>query len=131
LDLGCKVFGKTKSPTKTDFYNLRQTNSGIRLLEVNGITRDALPGDLRLPPSRVGGADPWKLHQQIRQFGSSIAGMPAIFVYEDPDGFLEIIDGVTRATRIAKLDPQQQVPVVIIGRYRRSRSNSPAVRDRL
>jgi len=26
---------------------------------------------LRLPPSRAGGADPWKPHQQIRQHGSS------------------------------------------------------------
>src|SRR6266571_164303 len=44
--------------------------------------REVDPGDLRLPPSRAGGADPWKLHQQIRQFGSSTAGMPPIFVYE-------------------------------------------------
>jgi len=54
-----------------------------------------------------------------------------IFVYEDPDGLLEIIDGVTRATRIAKLDPQQMVPVVVIGHYRRSRAASAAVKDRL
>ncbi len=93
--------------------------------------RDVYPGDLRLPPSRAGGADLWKLHQQIRQFGSSTVGMPPIFVYEDPDGLLEIIDGVTRATRIAKLDPQQTAPVVIIGRYRRSRSGSAKVKDRL
>jgi hypothetical protein len=98
---------------------------------VSESVRDVLPGDLRLPPSRVGGADPWKLHQQIRQFGSSTAGMPPIFVYEDPDGLLEIIDGVTRSTRIAKLDPLQLVPVVIIGHYRRSRANSTAVKDRL
>ena len=93
--------------------------------------RNVPPGDLRLPPSRAGGADLWKLHQQIRQFGSSIAGMLPILVYEDPDGLLEIIDGVTRATRIAKLDSLQQVPVVIIGRYRHSRAGSPTVRDRL
>jgi hypothetical protein len=98
---------------------------------LNDTTRNVLPGDLRLPPSRSGGADPWKLHQQIRQFGSSTAGMPPIFVYEDPDGLLEIIDGVTRATRIAKLDAQQLVSVVIIGRYRRSRAHSPTVKDRL
>ncbi len=92
--------------------------------------REVLPGDLRLPPSRGGGADPWKLHQQIRQFGPSTAGMPPIFVYEDPDGLLEIIDAVTRATRIAKLDPQRPVPVLIIGHYRRSRSGSATVRER-
>jgi hypothetical protein len=71
------------------------------------------------------------LHQQIRQFGSLTAGMPPILVYEDPDGLLEIIDGVTRATRIAKLDAQHSVPVVIIGYYRRSRANSASVKDRL
>jgi hypothetical protein len=31
--------------------------------------------------------------------------MPPILVYEDPDGVLEISDGVTRATRIAKPAP--------------------------
>ena len=93
--------------------------------------QDVNPGELRLPPSRAIGADPWKLHQQIRQFGSSTAGMQPIFVYEDPDGLLEIIDGVTRATRIAKLDPHQLVPVVIIGHYRRSRAGSATVKDRL
>jgi len=98
---------------------------------VNQSSRDVLPGDLRLPPSRASGADPWKLHQQIRLFGSSTVGMPPILVYEDPDGLLEIIDGVTRATRIAKLDPHQPVPVVIIGHYRRSRAGSATVKDRL
>lgn len=93
--------------------------------------REALPGELRLPPSRSAGADPWKLHQQVRQFGASVAAMPPILVYEDPDGLMEIIDGVTRATRIAKLAPEQAVPVVVIGRYRRSRANSPRVKDRL
>lgn len=93
--------------------------------------REVDPGQLRLPPSRAGGADPWKLHQQIRQFGSSKAGMPPIFAYEDPDGLLEITDGVTRATRMAKLAPGETVPVIVIGRYRRSRASSPCVRDRL
>jgi hypothetical protein len=82
--------------------------------------REVDPAELRLPPSRSSGADPWKLQQQIRQYGSSKAGMPPVFVYEDPDGILEISDGVTRATRIAKLVPGETVPVVLIGRYRRS-----------
>jgi hypothetical protein len=93
--------------------------------------REVDPSELRLPPSRSSGADPWKLHRQIGQFGSAKDGMPPIFVYEDPDGVLEISDGVTRATRIAKLAPGQTVPVVVIGRYRRSRANSPRVRDKL
>jgi hypothetical protein len=89
------------------------------------------PNDLRLPPSRASGADAWKLHQQIRRFGASKAGMPPIFVHEDPDGILEISDGVTRATRIAKLSPGETVPVIVIGHYRRSRASSPCVKDRL
>jgi hypothetical protein len=93
--------------------------------------REVDPNDLRLPTSRAAGADPWKLHQQIRKHGSSKDGMPPIFVYEDPDGVLEITDGVTRATRIAKLAPGETVPVVVVGRYRRSRASSPSVRDRL
>ena len=88
-------------------------------------------GELRLLPSRASGADPWKLHQPIRQFGSSKTGMPPIPVYEDPDGILEISDGVTRATRIAKLATGQTVPIVVIGQYRRSRAGSPRVRERL
>jgi hypothetical protein len=42
--------------------------------------RQVDPGGLRLPPSRAGGVDPWKLHQQIRQFGPSKDGMPPILV---------------------------------------------------
>jgi hypothetical protein len=57
--------------------------------------------------------------------------MPPILVYEDPDGILEISDGVTRAARIAKLAPSQPVPIVVIGQYRRSRAGSLCVRDRL
>jgi len=89
------------------------------------------PRELRLPPSRSEGADPWKLHREIVRFGASKEGMPPLFVYEDPDGLLEISDGVTRATRMAKLAPGVPVPVQVIGRYRRSRAKSPRVGDRL
>ncbi len=57
--------------------------------------------------------------------------MPPIFVYEDADGVLEISEGVTRATRIAKLLPGETVPVIVIGRYCRRRANSTRVMDRL
>jgi hypothetical protein len=57
--------------------------------------------------------------------------MPPILVHEDPDGVLEITDGVTRATRMAKLPPGALVPVIVIDRYRRSRAGSPRVRDQL
>lgn len=71
----------------------------------------------------------WKT-RQICELGSSVAGMPPMLVHEDPDGVLEVTDGVTRATRIAKLAAGETVPVVVIGRYRRSRADSPRVRDR-
>src|SRR5947208_5252656 len=93
--------------------------------------REVDPAELRLPPSRLSGADPWKLHRQTAKFGSSKDGMPPIFVYEDPNGVLEISDGVTRAARIARLAPGETVPVSVIGRYRRSRAGSPSVRDRI
>jgi hypothetical protein len=102
--------------------------AGVYNLKMSQQVRETDPRDLRLPPSRASGADPWKLHQQIRQFGSSKIGMPPLFVHEDPDGILEISDGATRATRIAKLAPGETVPVIVIGRYRRSRAGSPRVR---
>src|SRR5712664_4228715 len=74
------------------------------------------PATLRVPPSRSTGADPFKLQQQIARFGASAVGMPPIWAYECPDGSLLIVDGVTRATRIAKLAPDTQVPVEVIGR---------------
>lgn len=89
------------------------------------------PRDLRMPPSRSGGADPWKLHQQIRQFGESLDAIPPILVYEDPEGNLEIMDGVTRAFRAAKLAAGRLVPVIVIGRYERKRPDSVLLRDLL
>ena len=89
------------------------------------------PAELRLPPSRAAGADMWKLHRQIRRFGSSRAGMPALLVYEDPSGLLERYDGVTRAARIAKLAPGVTVPVIVIGKYRNSRQNSKRLGETL
>src|SRR5580704_654555 len=67
--------------------------------------RDVDPCELRVPASRRSGADPFKLHRQIARFGASAAGMPPLIVYEGTDGVLVLYDGVTRATRIAKLAP--------------------------
>jgi hypothetical protein len=98
---------------------------------MNQRIREIDPAELRLPPSRAAGADLWKLHRQIRRFGSSRDGMPPIFVIEDPDGLLEIYDGVTRATRIAKMAPGVTVPVVVIDTYRNSRSGTTRLGDTL
>ena len=73
------------------------------------------PGRLRLPPSRMSGADPMKLADQYKRFGKSIAGMPPIEVTEGANAELMINDGVTRATRIYRYaDEGTLVPVTII-----------------
>jgi hypothetical protein len=47
-------------------------------------------------------------------FGNSTAGMPRIWAVRGRDGKLRILNGVTRATRIAKLAPGHTVPVEVI-----------------
>jgi hypothetical protein len=75
---------------------------------------DVDPATLRLPTSRRTGADPLRLHQQIARFGSTTIGMPTIEVSRGTDGELVINNGVTRATRIAKLAPGTLVRVEVI-----------------
>ena len=72
------------------------------------------PRGLRLPPPRIGGADPFKLAEQIRRYGDSVAGMPPVQVTLGMDGEMMINDGVTRATRVAKLKPGAIIPVEVI-----------------
>ena len=69
------------------------------------------PGDLYLPPSRSQGADPGKLARQISKHRDLLDGMPPLQVVRGRGGHLRINDGVTRATRAAKLRPG--VPVLI------------------
>ena len=88
--------------------------------------RDVDPRELRVPSSRRV-ADPVKLHRQISRFGASAAGMPPIETYEGSDGVLVIYNGVTRATRIAKLAPGTLVPVEVMGRLRRAYGSNPKI----
>jgi hypothetical protein len=76
---------------------------------------DVDPRTLHVPPARRSGADPYKLQRQIARFGSSTAGMPAPWVYRGSDGALQLYNGVTRATRIAKLSPGTLIRVEIVG----------------
>src|SRR6266480_6302293 len=78
--------------------------------------RDVDPRELRVPPSRRQGADPAKLQRQIALFGRSSAGMPPPWVYEGADGVLVLYNGVTRATRIAKLSPGTMITVEVVGK---------------
>jgi len=57
--------------------------------------------------------------------------MPPLVVYEAKDGELLITDGVTRATRMAKLCPGVPVTVQVIGRLAIAGTNYPTVRERL
>jgi hypothetical protein len=72
------------------------------------------PGDLYLPPSRAQGADPGKLARQIARYGNSLDGMPVLQVVRGKNGNLRINDGVTRATRAAKLRPGAKVMAEVI-----------------
>jgi hypothetical protein len=93
--------------------------------------RDVDPAELRLPSSRSSGADPNKLQRQIAKHGKSIAGMPPLLVYEGSDGALELYDGVTHATRVAKLLPGTMVPVEVIRRLKRPKAKNRRVGDAL
>ena len=82
--------------------------------------REIDPAELRVLPSRRQGADPAKLARQISLFGKSTMGMPPPWVYEGTDGFLILFNGVTRATRIAKLAPGQLIRVEVVGKLSRA-----------
>jgi hypothetical protein len=75
---------------------------------------DVDPSELHLPPSRSQGADPGKLAGQIAKYGASLVGMPPLQLIRGKDGHMRINDGVTRATRAAKLRPGVLVPAEVI-----------------
>src|SRR6478672_9662198 len=91
--------------------------------------RDVDPRELRLPPSRHQGADPAKLARQIFLFGRSAIGMPPPWVYEGTDGVLVIYNGVTRATRMAKLAPGTYIRVEVIGKLPKAFASAPKIGD--
>jgi hypothetical protein len=92
---------------------------------------DRNPRWLRLPPSRHQGADPHKLQVQIARFGRTTEGMPALEVYRGSDGELMISDGVTRATRVAKLMPGVTVRVEVLDDLPIPLGHLPTVQDQL
>jgi len=98
--------------------------SGQQVTEVD-------PRGLHLPTTRPDGADPGKLQRQISQFGRSKVGMPPLQLIRGSDNHLVINNGVTRATRIAKLSPGTTVPAEIIGRTKRPVGHLPTVEDKL
>jgi hypothetical protein len=93
--------------------------------------RDVDPSELRVPPSRRQGADPAKLARQISLFGRSSDGMPPPWVYEAADGVLVLYNGVTRATRIAKLSPGTLIRVEVVGKLPKPLGGQPKIGDLL
>ena len=93
--------------------------------------RDVDPAELRVPPSRGQGADPFKLARQISLFGSSAVGMQPPTAYEGSDGVLMLYNWVTRATRIAKLAPGTLIRVEVIGRLPKAFATEPRIGDLL
>jgi hypothetical protein len=89
------------------------------------------PATLRLPGSRIDGADPAKLYRQIAKHGKSLEGMPPILVSRAKDGELVINKGVTRASRAARLRPGALVPVDVIDDYPVAGSRLPTVGEKL
>jgi len=90
---------------------------------------DLDPRALHLPTSRITGADPFKLHRQIAKFGTSTRGMPVLEVSRGSDGELMIDDGVTRATRVAKLLPGVLVRVEVIEDFPAPVGHLPTIGD--
>jgi hypothetical protein len=92
---------------------------------------DVDPASLRLPNERIDGADPGKLQRQIAKHGNSLAGMPPVFVYRGSDGELMLTDGVTRATRAAKLCPGSLIPAELLGTLPHPVGHLPTVKEKL
>jgi hypothetical protein len=86
---------------------MKPAGSNRKLIQVD-------PAELHVPPSRPQGADPAKLARQISKHGNSLDGMPPLELVRGKDGNLRINDGVTRATRAAKLRPGETVIAEII-----------------
>lgn len=85
------------------------------------------PSGLHVPPARLSGADPYKLNRQMALFGGSTTNMPEPWAYRRTDGELMLYNGVTRATRIARLSPGVVIRVLVVGAIRKSVGSLPTV----
>src|ERR1700692_1333282 len=72
-----------------------------------------------------------KRARQISLCGASNAGMPPPWVYEGSDDVLMLYNGVTRATRIAKLAPGTLIRVEVIGKLPKAFAGEPKMGDLL
>ena len=92
---------------------------------------DVDPADLHLPGGRQEGADPAKYQRQLSRFDKSTTGMPPLQVTRGSDGELMINDGVTRATRLARLRPGQLIRVEVIDEVEVPLGHLPTVKETL
>ena len=92
---------------------------------------DVDPRELHLPPSRWSGADLVKLRRQIARYGTSTVGIPSLETDRGSDGHLMIVDGVTRATRVAKLLPGRLIRVEVCEDLTYPVGQYPTVGDRV
>jgi hypothetical protein len=88
---------------------------------------DVDPRELHLLPSQASGADPFKLQTQIARFKGSTDGMPPPWVCRGSDGALVLFNGVTRATRVAKLASGMLTRVEVVGELKRPVGHYPKV----
>jgi hypothetical protein len=118
-----------------DFVGAAQSCGGGGIPSPSGSQREFVrvdPRTLRLPPGRIDGADPAKLARQIARHGKSVDGMPYPLVVRGKDGVLQLVDGVTRASRVGKLLPGQEITVEVLEtRPKLDLSRFPSVGDRL
>jgi hypothetical protein len=57
--------------------------------------------------------------------------MPPPWVYEGTDGVLVLYNGVTRATRIAKMAPGTLIRIEVIGKLPKALAGEPKIGDLL
>ncbi len=72
-----------------------------------------------------------KLHDRMIRFGSGVSGMPSLTAYRGSDGALMIYDGVTRATRVARVLPGTSIQVEVIRDLTKPVGQLPTIGDTL
>ena len=72
-----------------------------------------------------------KLQRQIARHGKSLTGMPPVLLYQGSDGEWMLSDGVTRATRAAKLCPGAVIPAELLGTLLHPVGHLPTVQEKL
>ncbi len=72
----------------------------------------------------------WFIPSERSKHGNALDGMPRLELVRGKDGHMRINDGVTRATRAAKLRPGVLVPAEVIQELRRlDVTRMPKVKD--